>query len=145
MKTRHKFVIGGAVIFGVLAALSVQGLQEMTVYFYTPQEVLAAPTDFQEKTIRIGALVQPGTVEWDARSIRLAFHITEDSVRSIPVVYEGVKPDMFREGQGVVVEGKMQGGNFRADQLLVKHSEEYTLEEGHQKQKEDYYKSILNQ
>ena len=58
MKTRHKFVIGGAVIFGVLAALSVQGLQEMTVYFYTPQEVLAAPTDFQEKTIRIGALVQ---------------------------------------------------------------------------------------
>ena len=46
MKTRHKFVIGGAVIFGVLAALSVQGLQEMTVYFYTPQEVLAAPTDF---------------------------------------------------------------------------------------------------
>ena len=52
---------------------------------------------------------------------------------------------MFREGQGVVVEGKMQGGNFKADQLLVKHSEEYTLEEGHQKQKEDYYKSILNQ
>jgi len=49
MKTRHKFVIGGAVIFGVLAALSVQGLQEMTVYFYTPQEVLAAPNDFQEK------------------------------------------------------------------------------------------------
>ena len=52
---------------------------------------------------------------------------------------------MFREGQGVVVEGKMLRGNFRADQLLVKHSEEYTLEEGHQKQKEDYYKSILNQ
>ena len=88
MKTRHKFVIGGAIIFGVLAALSVQGLQEMTVYFYTPQEVLAAPTDFQEKTIRIGALVQPGTVEWDARSIRLAFHITEDSMRSIPVIYD---------------------------------------------------------
>ena len=91
MKSRHKFVIGGVVIFGVLVALSVQGLQEMTVYFYTPQEVLAAPTDFQEKTIRIGALVQPGTVEWDARSIRLAFHITEDSIRSIPVIYEGVK------------------------------------------------------
>ena len=143
MKTRHKFVIGGAVIFGVLAALSVQGLQEMTVYFYTPQEVLAAPTDFQEKTIRIGALVQPGTVEWDARSIRLAFHITEDSIRSIPVIYEGVKPDMFKEGQGVVVEGRMENGVFEAQQLLVKHSEEYKVDHNQVVSKVDYYKSVI--
>ena len=145
MKQRTKFVIGGIVILAALSILSFRGLQEMTVFFYTPAEVLASPADFQDQTIRIGALVQSGSVVWNADEIRLSFDITEDGKQFIPVVYQGVKPDMFREGQGVVVEGKMQGGNFRADQLLVKHSEEYTLEEGHQKQKEDYYKSILHQ
>jgi cytochrome c-type biogenesis protein CcmE len=143
MKTRHKFVVGGAIIFAVIAALSVQGLQEMTVFFYTPQEVLAAPRDFEEKTIRIGALVHPGTVDWDARNIRLAFHVTENSQQTIPVVYQGLKPDMFREGQGVVVEGRMHQGVFQADQLLVKHSEEYKLDHKNVQNKEDYYKSVI--
>ena len=126
MKQRTKFVIGGIVILAALSILSFRGLQEMTVFFYTPAEVLASPADYQDKTIRIGALVQSGSVVWNADEIRLSFEITEDGKQFIPVVYQGVKPDMFREGQGVVVEGKMQGGNFRADQLLVKHSEEYT-------------------
>ena len=71
IKTRTKFVIGGAVIFAVITALSVQGLQEMSVFFYTPVEVLANPSMFENKTIRIGALVQRGSVEWDAQDIRL--------------------------------------------------------------------------
>ncbi|MDP7629371.1 MAG: cytochrome c maturation protein CcmE [SAR324 cluster bacterium] len=142
MKTRTKFVIGGLVIFSTLAAISIQGLQEATVFFYTPQEVLAAPADFENKTIRIGALVQPGSVEWNAQQIQLAFKVTEDSKHFIPVVYQGVKPDMFREGQGVVVEGKMQGEVFRAQQLLVKHSEDYTVDPEHQKSKEAYYQSL---
>ena len=142
MKTRTKFVIGGFVIFATLAAISIQGLQKATVFFYTPQEVLAAPADFENKTIRIGALVQPGSVEWNARQIQLAFKVTEDSKHFIPVVYQGVKPDMFREGQGVVVEGKMQGEVFRAQQLLVKHSEDYTVDPENQKSKEAYYQSL---
>ena len=142
MKTRTKFVIGGLVIFSTLAAISIQGLQEATVFFYTPQEVLAAPADFENKTIRIGALVQPGSVEWNAQQIQLAFKVTEDSKHFIPVVYQGVKPDMFREGQGVVVEGKMQGEVFRAQQLLVKHSEDYTVDPEQQKSKEAYYQSL---
>ena len=145
MKTRNKFVIGGAVILAVLIALSVQGLQEMTVFFYTPQEVLASPGKFEDKTIRIGALVQKGSVEWNAQAIRLSFKITEDGRKFIPVFYAGVKPDLFREGQGVVVEGKMKGQRFEANQLLVKHSEEYTVETEHKKNKEDYYKSIQAQ
>ena len=142
MKTRTKFVIGGFVIFATLAAISIQGLQKATVFFYTPQEVLAAPADFENKTIRIGALVQPGSVEWNAQAIRLDFKVTEDAKHFIPVVYQGVKPDMFREGQGVVVEGKMQGQVFLAQQLLVKHSEEYTVDPAHQKSKEEYYQSL---
>ena len=145
MKTRTKFVIGGAVILAVIIALSVQSLQEMTVFFYTPQEVLASPNKFEDKTIRIGALVQKDSVDWNAQAIQLSFNITEDGKNFIPVFYAGVKPDLFREGQGVVVEGKMNGQRFEARQLLVKHSEEYTVETDQKKNKEDYYKSIQRQ
>ena len=145
MKTRTKFVIGGAVILAVIVALSLQELQKTTVFFYTPTEVLASPTEFEEKTIRIGALVQQGSVDWNAQAIQLSFNITEEGGNSIPVYYAGVKPDLFREGQGVVVEGRMRGKSFEAIQLLVKHSEEYTVETEHKKSKEEYYKSILSQ
>ncbi len=145
MKTRTKFVIGGAIILAVIVALSVQELQKMTVFFYTPAEVIASPAEFEEKTIRIGALVQQGSVDWNAQAIKLSFKITEDGEKSINVIYSGVKPDLFREGQGVVVEGKMNGSRFEAKQLLVKHSEEYTVETEHKKSKEEYYKSILSQ
>ena len=145
MKTRTKFVIGGAVILAVIVALSLQEMQKMTVFFYTPAEVLASPAEFEDKTIRIGALVQQGSVDWNSKSIQLSFKITEDGEKSIPVYYSGVKPDLFREGQGVVVEGKMNGERFEASQLLVKHSEEYSVETEHKKSKEEYYKSILSQ
>ena len=145
MKTHTKFVIGGIVILVVIIALSLQELQEMTVFFYTPEEVLANPSKFENKTIRIGALVQRGSVEWDAQDIRLSFNITENGKKYIPVFYDGVKPDLFREGQGVVVEGKMKDQRFEAVQLLVKHSEDYTVETEHKKTKEDYYKSIQAQ
>ena len=145
MKTRTKFVIGGTVILAVIVALSLQELQKMTVFFYTPAEVLASPVEFEDKTIRIGALVQLGSVDWNAQAIQLSFKITEDGKKSIPVYYAGVKPDLFREGQGVGVEGKMNGQRFEASQLLVKHSEEYKIKTEHKKSKEEYYKSILSQ
>ena len=145
MKTHTKFVIGGIVILVVIIALALQELQKMTVFFYTPEEVLANPSMFENNTIRIGALVQKGSVEWDAQDIRLSFNITEDGKKNIPVFFDGVKPDLFREGQGVVVEGKMKGQRFEAVQLLVKHSEDYTVETEHKKTKEDYYKSIQAQ
>ena len=129
----------------VIVALSLQELQKMTVFFYTPAEVLASPAEFEDKTIRIGALVEQGSVDWNAQAIQLSFKITEDGGKSIPVYYAGVKPDLFREGQGVVVEGKMNGLRFEASQLLVKHSEEYKVKTEHKKSKEEYYKSILSQ
>ena len=83
-------------------------------------------------------------MDWNAQAIQLSFNISEDGKKSIPVYYKGVKPDLFREGQGVVVEGKMNGPRFEANQLLVKHSEEYTVDTEHKKSKEEYYKSILS-
>ena len=84
-------------------------------------------------------------MDWNAQAIQLSFNITEEGKNSIPVYYAGIKPDLFREGQGVVVEGRMRGKRFEAIQLLVKHSEEYTVETEHKKSKEEYYKSILSQ
>ena len=129
----------------IIVALSLQELQKMTVFFYTPAEILESPEEFEQKTIRIGALVQHGSVDWNAQAIKLSFNISEDGRNSIPVFYAGVKPDLFREGQGVVVEGRMNGPHFEASQLLVKHSEEYTVDTEHKKSKEEYYKSILSQ
>lgn len=142
MKATYKFLIGGLIILAVIVAVSIEGLQEMTVYFHTPAEILADPDGFEDKTIRIGALVMPGSVKWDAKNLDLAFNITEDSKLYVPVVYQGAKPDMFREGQGVVVEGKMQNQVFHAHQLLVKHSEEYKLDPDVHKDKKDYYKTL---
>lgn len=142
MKPKYRFLVGGLIIFAVIGAVAVQGLQQMTVYFYTPQEILADTEEFQDKLIRIGALVEPGSVDWDADNIQLAFRVTEDSQHFIPVYYEGVKPDMFREGQGVVVEGKMNGDTFHAETLLVKHSEEYRVDPQEHQAKKDYYKTL---
>ncbi|MDP7406175.1 MAG: cytochrome c maturation protein CcmE [SAR324 cluster bacterium] len=74
MKQRTKFVIGGIVILAALSILSFRGLQEMTVFFYTPAEVLASPADFQDQTIRIGALVQSGV--WSGTQTRSSFPST---------------------------------------------------------------------
>ncbi len=142
MKSRNKFVLSGTLILVVIIAISVQELQEKTVFFYTPEEILENPKRFQNKTIRIGGLVQKGTVKWNAKDIKLSFNITENDKKFIPVLYDGIKPDLFREGQGVVVEGKYWEKRFEATQLLVKHSEDYSIKDENKKNKENYYKSI---
>ncbi len=145
MKRKIQFLIGGAVIAAILIGILYQGMQS-TVYFYTPAEILAAPSEFQGKTIRIGALVQKGSTEWDSETVRLKFSITEDSKQFIPIVFEGVKPDLYREGQGVVVEGRLDGGGiFHANELLVKHSEEYTVDEGGRMEKGEMFQSLETQ
>lgn len=145
MKQRTlQLLIGGALVAVIIGAVVYQST-ETTVFFHTPQEVLAAPDDFRGKTIRIGALVEPGSTEWDAQEVMLRFRVTEDSEHFIPVVFAGVKPDMYREGQGVVVEGRMDGqGVLRADRVLVKHSEDYNVDQEKRVAKEEAYRSLVN-
>ncbi len=129
MQRRIQIIIGGLIVLAILGAIAYKGVQT-TVAFYSPTEVLAAPETFQNKTIRIMALVEPKSTHWDADAVRLGFNITEDSRRFIPVEFRGVKPDMYREGQGIVVEGRLdRQGVFQASNLLVKHSEEYKTDD----------------
>jgi cytochrome c-type biogenesis protein CcmE len=140
-----QFLVGGAIVAAILGGVLYQSLQS-TVFFYTPAEILAAPDRFRDRPIRIGALVERNSTLWDADKVLLKFRVTEDSQHFIPVVYAGVKPDMFREGQGVVVEGRMDGsGVLLASNLLVKHNENYSVDESKRSNKEAIYRSLTTQ
>jgi cytochrome c-type biogenesis protein CcmE len=144
MKSRHKklVVIGlGVAGVGLIAALVLNAFQSNLVFFFTPTQVAQgeAPTG---RAFRIGGLVEAGSVKRQPDGINVRFVVT-DTARSIPVVYQGILPDLFKEGKGVVAEGKLGGdGLFTATQVLAKHDENYmppeaahALEQAQQAQK----------
>ncbi len=126
-KKNVKWIIGGTVIAGTIAALATLNLGNNLVYFYTPAEAKAQATTLTEKNIKIGGMVKPGTVDWKADVLSLKFTMTDTQGNDIQVSYTGTPPDMFKEGQGVVVEGRLDntGQTMTGKTLMVKHSEEY--------------------
>jgi cytochrome c-type biogenesis protein CcmE len=120
---RRKFLVGGLVIVAALAYLIYAGVSQSVVYFVTPSELGAAPV--AGKAYRLGGMVMPGTLEWDAKSLDLRFTLS-DGQASVPVRHRGTPPDLFAENRGAVVEGTWShDGSFRATTILAKHSEEY--------------------
>jgi cytochrome c-type biogenesis protein CcmE len=125
MKSRHKrlaLIVGGLAALGVASALILSAFQENLVFFFSPSDVVAqkAPRD---RSFRIGGLVQEGSVRRDG--VLVSFKVT-DTAQTVPVVYQGILPDLFREGKGVVAQGKLGAdGVFRASEVLAKHDENY--------------------
>ena len=122
-RQRRLALIGLALgVLGLAAALALSALRDTIVFFHSPTEI--AEKNIQPGTrIRIGGLVKEGTVRRDGLEAR--FEVT-DGARSVPVVYRGVLPDLFREGQGVVAEGALESAQlFRADTVFAKHDENY--------------------
>ena len=115
--------IGGGLAFLALAAfIALTALEDNIVFFRSPSELAAKPAAIGE-AIRIGGLVREGSVTRDG--LRADFQVT-DLAHDITVSYEGMLPDLFREGQGVVAEGRFDAtGTFRADTVLAKHDETY--------------------
>lgn len=108
---------------GAATALVLQALEENISFYRTPSELLAQP--LSDKRYRIGGLVEAGTVKQDPDGVTIHFNVTDNKV-SIPVRYKGLVPDLFREGQGVVAEGRMDSERvFVADTLLARHDENY--------------------
>ncbi|HEX9129504.1 MAG TPA: cytochrome c maturation protein CcmE [Gemmatimonadaceae bacterium] len=142
---KRKWIIGGGiVIIAVFAWLLFGGLEKNVVFFLTPQELLAKGTDGVGVPVRLGGQVKPGSVKWNAQTLDLRFIVT-DGVREVPVHSTGAPPQMFRDGMGVVVEGRFgSGGVFDATGLMVKHSNEYRPpkpgESAHEK-----YKTLIEQ
>ncbi|MGI8618935.1 MAG: cytochrome c maturation protein CcmE [Gemmatimonadaceae bacterium] len=142
---KRAWVLGGAtVIVGVFAWLLLGGLEKNMVFFLTPQELLAKGTEGVGVPVRLGGQVKPGSVKWDAQSLDLRFTVT-DGAGEMPVRSTSAPPQMFRDGMGVIVEGRVgAGGVFEASNLMVKHSNEYRApkpgEEAHEK-----YKTLIQQ
>ena len=124
MKPRHKrlgVAAGIVVAVGAAAALVLNAFQSNLVFFYSPSQIAAneAPS---MRTFRVGGMVVEGTVKRDGT--RVSFVVT-DTAKSIPVRYEGILPDLFKEGKGVVAQGRLQDGVFVAREILAKHDENY--------------------
>ena len=137
---KKSWLIGGAVIIvAVFAWMLFGGLEKNVVFFLTPKELLAKGPDGVGVPVRLGGQVKPGSMSWDPKSLDLQFTVT-DGEKEIPVHSTGAPPQMFRDGMGVVVEGRVNNaGFFQATNLMVKHSNEYRApkpgEEAHEKYK----------
>jgi cytochrome c-type biogenesis protein CcmE len=137
---KRTWVIGGAgAILLVFGWLLFGGLEKNVVFFLTPAELLAKGRAGVGVPVRLGGQVKPGSVKWDAKTLDLRFTVT-DGKGDMLVRSTGAPPQMFRDGMGVIVEGRVgNGGLFEASNLMVKHSNEYRApkpgEEAHEKYK----------
>ena len=127
MKPRTKriaIVAGGLAALAVAAGLVLTAFQQNLVFFFTPSQVADKEAP-QGKTFRIGGMVEKGSVARQADGLTVRFMVT-DTAKSIPVVYRGALPDLFREGKGVVAQGRVGAdGVFMASEVLAKHDENY--------------------
>ena len=124
MKPRHKrlsVVAGIVVAVGAAATLVLNAFQSNLVFFYSPSQVAAKEAP-EARTFRLGGMVREGTLKRDG--IRADFVVT-DTAREIPVRFEGILPDLFKEGKGVVAQGQLKDGVFYAREVLAKHDENY--------------------
>jgi cytochrome c-type biogenesis protein CcmE len=114
----------GLLALGVACALVLNVFRSNMVFYFSPSDVAAKKAPL-ERSFRIGGLVEPGSVRRESENLTVQFRVT-DTVQHIPVVYTGLLPDLFREGKGVVAQGKLgPDGVFKADQVLAKHDENY--------------------
>jgi cytochrome c-type biogenesis protein CcmE len=124
MKPRHKklALLGGLVCSaGAVVALVLNAFQSNMVFFYSPTQVAAheAPAN---RSFRVGGLVLAGSVKRDGSKVNF---VVTDTAQNVPVRYEGILPDLFQEGKGVVAQGQLAGGVFVAREVLAKHDENY--------------------
>ena len=125
MKPRHKrmlLILAGLAVLGVAAALVLNAFRSNLVFFYTPTQIANGEAP-KNRAFRIGGLVKNGSLKRDGIT---AHFIVTDTVKEFPVQYTGILPDLFREGRGVVAQGKLgDNGQFVASEVLAKHDENY--------------------
>lgn len=127
MKPRHKriaLIAGGLAALGFAAALVLNAFQSNLVFFFSPSQVMANEAPIN-KTFRIGGMVEDGSLKRLPDGLSVEFKVT-DTAKTIPVTYTGILPDLFKEGKGVVAQGRLgPDGMFRATEVLAKHDENY--------------------
>jgi cytochrome c-type biogenesis protein CcmE len=139
-------LVGAAVVLVAFGYLIWGGIGGNLVYFLTPKELLDKGPKAVGASVRLGGLVQAGTVQWNADTRELRFRISDtDDSASVPVLSVGQPPQMFTEGQGVVVEGiYTRDGVFKSQKVLVKHNNEYRPP-APGKRPAEYYRQLFQQ
>jgi cytochrome c-type biogenesis protein CcmE len=126
VKPRHHriaLIVAGVAGLGIAAALVLSAFQQNLVFFFTPSQVVANEAP-QGRAFRVGGMVETGSVKRQPDGVTVHFVVT-DTAKSMPVAYKGVLPDLFREGKGVVAQGRLENGLFVASEVLAKHDENY--------------------
>lgn len=126
MKPRHKrfaLIIGALAVIGTATALVLNAFEENLVFFFTPTQVVQGEAP-KGRAFRIGGMVKEGSVQRDGVNVRF---VVTDTANDVPVTYTGILPDLFREGKGVVAQGKIDESSktFKASEVLAKHDENY--------------------
>jgi cytochrome c-type biogenesis protein CcmE len=124
MKPRHKRIaiaVGVVAAVGVAVGLVLNAFQSNLVFFYSPTQIASneAPAN---RTFRLGGMVEQGSVKREGVTVRF---VVTDTAKTVPVRYEGILPDLFKEGKGVVAQGQLKDGVFVAREVLAKHDENY--------------------
>jgi cytochrome c-type biogenesis protein CcmE len=124
MKKRHQriaIIAAGVAVVAIAAALVLRAFQSNLVFFYSPSQIVSQEAPVA-RTFRLGGLVVKGSVKRDG--VRVNFEVT-DTAKTVPVRFEGILPDLFKEGKGVVAQGQLVDGVFVAKEVLAKHDENY--------------------
>ncbi len=131
IKAKHQRLVLVLVALAALIAaalLAAWALRNQASYFYLPADMVASPPE-AGRAVRLGGMVERGSIKTDADGVTIRFVVGDGKAR-VPVVFKGIRPDLFVEGSGVVAEGKMGAdGTFVADNLLAKHDEKYVPRE----------------
>jgi cytochrome c-type biogenesis protein CcmE len=127
MKPRHKrliLIVSGLAVLAIGAALVLSAFNKNLVFFFTPTQILAGEAP-QGRSFRVGGMVEKGSLQRQADGVTVSFMVT-DMAQKVRVNYRGSLPDLFKEGKGVVAQGKLNGDRvFLADEVLAKHDENY--------------------
>ena len=118
------FISAGLAVLAVAAALVLNAFQSNLVFFFSPSQVVAKEAPL-ERAFRIGGMVENGSLKRQSDGLTVRFNVT-DTAKTIPIVYTGILPDLFKEGKGVVAQGRLgPDGVFHATDVLAKHDENY--------------------
>ena len=125
-RRRSALVVAVVMILAAFGFLLYGGIDKNVVFFLTPEELLARGTSAYDVPVRLGGLVQPGSVKWDADKLDLRFVVMDSGGQSVNVHSTGAPPPMFRDNMGVVLEGRYhRNGVFESTNVMIKHSNEY--------------------
>lgn len=128
-RKRMLLVVTAVVGVALAAALGLRAFQDNVLYYYSPTQIASGEIELDDRRIRVGGLVVDDSIQRSSGEMRVRFELT-DEMESVTVVHDGILPNLFREGQGVIAHGRFNDeGVFVADEILAKHDENYTAPE----------------